>query len=57
MNAPTIWIIAPAAIAILLIPISNKRVLSFIGGFVAVLLALTAQFAPMEEAFRLGTFS
>jgi len=57
MNAPTIWIIAPAVIAILLMVISNQRALSFIGGFVAVMLALTAQFVPMEEAFRLGSFS
>jgi NADH-quinone oxidoreductase subunit N len=57
VNAPTIWIIAPAAIAVLLMLISNKRALSFIGGFIAVLLALTAQFVPTEEAFRLGTFS
>ena len=57
MNAPTIWIIAPAVIAVLLMLIRNQRALSFIGGFVAVLLALTAQFVPMEEAFRLGIFS
>jgi len=57
MNAPTIWIIAPAAIAILLLSLSNQRALSFIGGFVAVLLALAAQFVPMEEAFRLGAIS
>ena len=57
MNAPTLWIIAPAVIAILLTVIPNQRALSFIGGFVAILLALTAQFVPMEEAFRLGTLS
>jgi NADH-quinone oxidoreductase subunit N len=57
MNAPTIWIIAPAVIAILLMPIRNQRALSFIGGFIAVLLALTAQFIPMEQAFRLGALS
>ncbi len=57
MNAPTIWIIAPAVIAVLLMLIRNQRALSFIGGFVAVLLALTAQFVPMEEAFRLGILS
>lgn len=57
MNAPTIWIIAPAIIAVLLMLISNQRALSFVGGFVAVLLALTAQFVPMEEAFRLGSLS
>ena len=57
MNAPTLWIIAPAVIAILLTVIPNQRALSFIGGFFVILLALTAQFVPMEEAFRLGTLS
>ena len=57
MNAPTIWIIAPAAIAILLMAIRNQRVLSFVGGLVAVLLALAAQFIPLEQALRVGAFS
>jgi len=57
MNAPTIWIIVPSIVAVLLIPIRNQRALSFIGGFFAVILALTAQFVPLEEALRLGTFS
>ncbi|HEY5729751.1 MAG TPA: proton-conducting transporter membrane subunit [Anaerolineales bacterium] len=57
MNAPTIWIIGPAIFAILLMAIRNQRALSFVGGFVAVLLALTAQFVPMEEALRLGSLS
>lgn len=57
MNAPTIWIIVPAGLAILLMAIRNQRALSFIGGFITVLLALTAQFVPIEQAFRLGGFS
>jgi len=57
MNAPTIWIIVPALIAILLIPLRNQRALSIIGGLVTVLLAVAAQFIPIEEAFRLGTLS
>lgn len=57
MNAPTIWIIAPAFIALLLMPIKNQRVLSLVGGFVAVLLAVAAQFVPIEQAMRLGTVS
>jgi len=57
MNAPTIWIVAPAFIAILLLPIRNQRALSIIGGLVTVLLAVAAQFIPIEEAFRLGTLS
>lgn len=57
MNAPAIWIIAPAVIALLLVPIRNQRALSFIGGIAAVLLAVTAQFVPLEQAISLGTFS
>ena len=57
MNAPTIWIIIPSIVAVLLMTIRNQRTLSFIGGFLAVILALTAQFVPLEEAFRLGTLS
>jgi NADH-quinone oxidoreductase subunit N len=57
MNAPTIWIIAPAIVAILLFLIRNQRALSIIGGGATVLLALTAQFVPIEEAFRFGALS
>ena len=57
MNAPTIWIIAPALIAISLFLIRNQRALSIIGGGITVLLALAAQFVPIGEAFRLGTLS
>ena len=57
MNAPTIWIVVPAIIAILLFFITNPRSLSLIGGSVAIILALTAQFIPIEEAFRLGALS
>jgi len=57
MNAPTIWIIAPIGIALLLMLISNQRALSLIGGTLAVLLALTAQILPIGEALRLGTLS
>ena len=57
MNAPTIWIIAPIAFAMLLLFITNQRVLSILGGSFAVSLALIAQFAPIEEAMRIGAFS
>jgi len=57
MNAPTIWIIAPIFIAILLLPVRNQRALSIIGGLVTVLLAIAAQFIPIEEAFRFGELS
>ena len=57
MNAPTIWIIAPAFAAILLFPIRSPRALSIIGGSIAVLLALTAQFIPIGEALTVGANS
>ncbi|HAV75776.1 MAG TPA: hypothetical protein DCX53_00315 [Anaerolineae bacterium] len=57
MNAPTIWIILPAVIAVLLMLINNQRALSLIGGGTAILLAIFAQFVPIEEAFRLNTLS
>lgn len=57
MNAPTIWIIAPALVAILLFLIRNQRALSIIGGSITALLAVAAQFVPIGEAFRLGAIS
>jgi formate hydrogenlyase subunit 3/multisubunit Na+/H+ antiporter MnhD subunit len=57
MTAPTIWIIVPAFIGILLMLVVNQRALSIIGGLTAVVLALTAQFIPIEEAFRVGILS
>lgn len=57
MNAPTIWIIAPAFTAILLFPIRNQRVLSILGGSIAALLAVTAQFLPIGEASTFGAYS
>jgi formate hydrogenlyase subunit 3/multisubunit Na+/H+ antiporter MnhD subunit len=57
MNAPTIWIIVPITFGLLLLFIPNQRALSILGGSFAVGLALIAQFAPIEEAMRIGTFS
>src|ERR1041385_7643584 len=57
MNAPTLWIIVPMVIGVLLLFINNQRVLSVLGGFFAVGLALTAQFVPIEVALKLGSFS
>ena len=57
MNAPTIWIILPAAIGIVLMLTTNQRVLSLVGGGAAVILALTAEFIPIEEALNAGTIS
>lgn len=57
MNAPTIWIIVPAMLAILLLFITNPRALSILGGTMAVALALIAQFVPIETAMQVGSFS
>lgn len=57
MNAPTIWIIVPICLGILLLFINHQRVLSVLGGSFAVILALIAQFVPIEVAMTLGSFS
>src|SRR5512142_1483421 len=57
MSAPTLWIIFPIFLGMLLLFISNQRVLSVFGGSVAVVLALIAQFVPIELAMRLGPLS
>lgn len=56
-NAPVLWILVPMIFGALLLFISNQRALSILGGSFAVILALTAQFIPIEQAMRIGTFS
>jgi formate hydrogenlyase subunit 3/multisubunit Na+/H+ antiporter MnhD subunit len=57
MNAPTLWIIVPIALGVLLLFIDNQRALSVLGGVIAVALALIAQFVPIEVAMKFGSFS
>src|SRR5687768_415973 len=57
MNAPTLWIIFPIGLGILLLFINNQRFLSLVGGSIAVILASIAQFVPIEVALRVGSFS
>ncbi|NJC96381.1 MAG: hypothetical protein C3F07_05510 [Anaerolineales bacterium] len=57
MSAPTIWIIVPMLIAVLLLAVSSPRVLSLVGGSIAVVLALLAEFIPIEQALTIGAFS
>jgi NADH-quinone oxidoreductase subunit N len=57
MNAPTVWIIVPIILGILLLLINNQRALSLLGGLIAVTLALTAQFVPLEVALKVGSLS
>ena len=57
MNAPTIWILVPIFLGVLLLFINHQRVLSVIGGAFATSLALIAQFVPLEEAMLVGAYS
>ena len=57
MNAPTLWIIIPIVFGVLLLFIDNQRLLSVLGGVIAVALALIAQFIPIEVALKFGSFS
>jgi NADH-quinone oxidoreductase subunit N len=57
MNAPTIWILVPIFFGLLLLFINSQRTLSIVGSVFAGGLALIAQFVPLEEALRVGTFS
>jgi formate hydrogenlyase subunit 3/multisubunit Na+/H+ antiporter MnhD subunit len=57
MNAPAIWILFPIVVAIPLLFINNQRVLSILGGTIGVLLALAAEFVPIELAMSIGGFS
>ena len=57
MNAPTLWIVFPIALGVILLFLNNQRLLSVLGGSIAVILAVTAQFIPIEVALRVGSFS
>jgi NADH-quinone oxidoreductase subunit N len=57
MNAPMIWIIFPILVGIPLLFVNNQRFLSIIGGVIAALLAVTAQFVPLEVAMSVGGIS
>lgn len=57
MSAPILWIVAPIALGGLLLFITNPRALSVIGGSAALVLALIAQFVPIELAMKLGPLS
>ena len=57
MNAPTIWILFPIVLGVLLLLIDNQRALSIIGGSFAVILAAVGQFVPIGLALSIGSFS
>jgi NADH-quinone oxidoreductase subunit N len=57
MNAPTLWIIVPIFLGFILLFITNQRILSIVGGFMAVALALIALLIPIEVAMTIGSYS
>ncbi len=57
MSAPILWITIPFGIGVLLLLITNPRVNSVLGGIIALLLALSAQFIPIDLAMNVGGFS
>jgi formate hydrogenlyase subunit 3/multisubunit Na+/H+ antiporter MnhD subunit len=57
MSAPLIWIIIPAALAIPGLLINNQRVLSILGGSLAIILALIALLVPIDQALQIGSVS
>ena len=57
INAPTLWILLPIALGAFLFLINNQRILSLVGGSLALALALIAQFVPIEVALKVGSFS
>jgi len=57
MSAPLIWIILPAALAIPAMLVNHQRILSILGGSLAMLLALLALIIPIDQALQIGNFS
>jgi hypothetical protein len=49
--------VVPIFFGLLLLFINSQRTLSILGSVFAGTLALIAQFVPLEEALRVGTFS
>jgi len=57
MSAPLIWIILPAALSIPAMLIRSQRLLSILGGSLAVSLALVAFVIPIDQALQIGNLS
>lgn len=57
MSAPILWIVLPAALAVPLLFIENQRILTILGGSLAILLALIALVIPIDQALQIGNFS
>ena len=57
MSAPLLWILLPAALAVPATLITNHRILSILGGSLALLLALVALVIPIDQALQIGSIS
>ncbi|MCC7188260.1 MAG: hypothetical protein IT312_05910 [Anaerolineales bacterium] len=57
VSASAIWIVLPILIGALLLFVRNARALSLVGGSLALILALAAQFVPIATALRAGNLS
>ena len=57
VNAPVIWILLPIAAGMTLALTRNPRILAYLGGSLALILAFAAQFFPIEQALLFGNFS
>jgi len=57
MSAPVFWIVLPVLVGTLALFIRNQRILTFVGGGIAILLALVALLIPIDEAMQIGQLS
>ena len=57
MSAPLIWIIIPGVFGIFALLITNQRILFFLGGVLALLLAFIAIIIPIDTALQFGNLS
>ncbi|GAB4421080.1 MAG: hypothetical protein Kow002_09810 [Anaerolineales bacterium] len=57
MSAPLFWIALPMLVGVLALFIRNQRILTFVGGGTALLLALIALSVPIDQAMQIGQIS
>ena len=57
MSAPLLWIMIPAVVGALALFVNHQRILSLVGGSLALILALIAWTIPIDQALQVGTFS
>lgn len=57
MSAPILWIFVPLALGVFLLFFRHERVLTILGGSIAVILSLLALFVPIDTPLLSGIFS